>query len=245
MINIDYKDSKYPIRSDFSEAHNRYWEKLASPGTWLTGEQRVAVAREVREAGNCALCARRKTALSPYQADGSHASASDLSDVIIEVVHRIISDPARLTKTWFDGVIQDGLKVEEYVEILGTLVHVLSIDDFCRGIGLPLNELPIPVQGEPGFERPAGVNMDVGAWLPMLPFGSLADVFGDEAVEANVIRALSLVPAEVRSLLDLFAVHYLETTSLMDLDTSPKGTLSRIQTEVVASRVSGLNGCFY
>jgi hypothetical protein len=245
MNNIDYSNSKYPVRSDFAEAHNRYWAQLASAGTWLTGEQRVAVAKEVRESRSCELCARRKTALSPYQVDGDHDKASDLSDVMVEVVHRIISDPVRLTKTWFEGIIEQGLKVEEYVEILGTLVHVLSIDEFCRGIDIPLNALPQPVQGEPSYEVPAGANMDDGAWVPMLPDGPQPDIWGDEAAGANVLRAFSLVPDEVRSLLVQFVVHYLEPSTIMDLQTSPKGTLSRIQTEVVATRVSGLNGCFY
>ena len=75
MSKIDYSASKYPVRADFAEAHNLYWGRLAAPGTWLTGAERVAVAKEVRQARNCSLCRQRKAALSPYQVDGQETLA--------------------------------------------------------------------------------------------------------------------------------------------------------------------------
>lgn len=47
MSVINYSATKYPVRSDFAEGHNRFWKKLAAPGNWLTGAERVAVAKEV------------------------------------------------------------------------------------------------------------------------------------------------------------------------------------------------------
>ena len=246
---IDYDDSKYPVRANFAEGHNRYWQRLAAPGNWLTGAQRVAVAKEIRQTPACTLCNRRKAALSPYQVDSAHDAVSDLSDTMVEVVHRITTDPGRVTKTWFDGIIQQGLKVEEYIEIIGTVVHLFSTDEFCRGLGLPLNELPAPLAGEPSQYRPAGLIEDGdGAWVPILPravdSGAESDLW-EGTLHGYVIRALSLVPDEVRSLGDLAAIHYLAFSQIAQWEGSPQGTLSRIQTEVVAARVSAINGCFY
>jgi hypothetical protein len=245
---IDYSESKYPVRANFAEGHNRYWKRLAAPGNWLTGAERVAVAKEIRQARSCKLCSQRKAALSPYQVDGTHDTASDLSDTMVEVIHRIITDSGRLTRTWFDGIIQRGLKVEEYIEILGTLVNLFSIDEFCRGIGVPLNELPEALAGEPSQYRPTSIVEDGdGAWVPLLTSivdsGPESDLWDGPGY--YIARALSLVPDEVRTLLDLSAIHYLEDREYMDLESSPQGTLSRIQTEVIAARVSALNGCFY
>ena len=195
MRDIVYIEAPYPVRTDIAEGQSRYWKKLAAPGTWLTGAQRVDIAKEIRQAGSCTLCSQRKAALSPYQVDGSHDTNSNLSDTMVEVVHRVVTDPACLTKSWFDGLIQQGLKVEEYVEIIGTLVHVLAIDEFCRGVGIPLNELPGPLPGKPSLIRPADANLDDDAWVPMVPDGPQPHIWGDEPVEANVIRAMSLVPA--------------------------------------------------
>jgi hypothetical protein len=249
MTNIDYSKANYPVRADLAEGHNRYWKRLAAPGNWLSGVERVAVASEVRAASSCSLCAQRKTALSPYSVDGAHESASDLPDVMVEVVHRVITDSGRLTKAWFDGVMQQGLKVEQYVEIIGTLVHVLSIDDFCRGIGEPLHVLPVPETGESSQYRPNNIVEDGdGAWVPMLSLAMQPGPEGDlweGTLDGNVIRALSLVPDEVRSLLDMLRIHYLDNDEFMDLKKSPQGTLSRVETEVVVARVSALNDCFY
>ncbi len=246
MNEISYSKSQYPVREDFAASHNRYWKRLAAPGSWLTGTQRVDVAKEVRQAQQCSLCRRRKEALSPYQVDGAHDVVGSLPDVMVEVIHRVITDPARLTKTWFDGIKEQGLGEEEYVEIIGTLVFVFSIDEFCRGLDIPLNELPEPVDGEPSAYRPANLS-DEGAWVSLIPAiidtGPESDLWPGRT--GYVIRALSLVPDDVRTLKDVLNAHYLDTDRIWDVSGSPKGTLTRTQTEVIAARVSALNGCFY
>ncbi len=247
MHKIDYGDAPYPVRENLAQTHNNYWNRLAAPGTWLTAAQRVGIAKEIRQAHSCKLCRQRKESLSPYQDDGMHDSASELSDTMVEVVHRIITDSGRLTRTWFDGIIKQGLKVEEYVEIVGTLVHTFTIDEFCRGLGVPLHELPEPQAGEPSLYRPENASYDAGAWIPLLPHvideGPEADLWANQS--GNVIAALSLVPDEVRNLMDSLPAHYLAPATIWDWESSPNGGLSRMQVETVAGRVSSHNDCFY
>jgi hypothetical protein len=248
MSEIDYSKAQYPVRTNFAEAHNRYWQRLAAPGAWLTGAERVAIAKEARQARSCNLCSQRKAALSPYQVDGAHDVASGLSDTIIEVIHRVSTDSARLTRAWFDGIMQQGLSAEQYVEIIGTLVEIFSIDEFCRALDIPFNDLPEPEAGEPSKYRPANIKEDGdGAWVPILAnvvdSGPESDLW--EGRTGYIFRALSLVPNEVRYMLDLLSVHYIDKTQVWNVKRSPRGTLSRTQIEVVAARVSALNGCFY
>ena len=61
----------------------------------------------------------------------------------------------------------------------------------------------------------------------------------------NVLRALSLAPDEIRTLNDTIAVHYLSTEEIIDLRASGDRVLSRAQMELLASRTSALNQCFY
>ena len=141
-----------------------------------------------------------------------------------------------------------GLRVEQYVEIIGTLVDVFSIDEFCRALEIPLNELPEPQAGEPDNYRPDNIREDgEGASIPILPnvvdSGPESDLW--EGRTGYVIRALSLVPNEVRYMLDLLEVHYVDNKQIWNVTGSPRGTLTRAQMEIVAARVSGLNGCFY
>ena len=247
MNRIDYSDAPWPVREDFAACHNRYWQRLAAPGTWLTGAERVDIARETRQSQQCDLCRRRREALSPYTVEGVHETASALPDVTVEVIHRVTTDSERLTKSWFDGIMQQGLSPEKYIEIIGTLVSVFCIDEFCRCLGIPLHELPEPQPGEPGRYRPAEASYD-RAWAPILPrrvdAGPDADLWEGE-MHGFVIRALSLVPDEVRNLLDSSAAHYIKVHEVWNVTRSPQGTLTRPQTEIVAARVSALNGCFY
>ena len=243
---INYAGAPYPVRDDFAAAHNRYWRRLAKAGAWLTGQQRVDIAREVRQAQHCNFCRRRKQALSPTHAEGAHDTVTSLPDTMVEVVHRVVTDPQRLTRAWFNGVISAGLSEEEYVEIIGTLVCVFSIDEFCRAIGIAPHPLPDPEPGEPSHYLPANTLND-GAWVSTLPntvdTGPEADLW--QGRTGYVIRALSLVPDEVRSMLDLLDAHYINNTNIFEFKSAPKGTLSRIQSEVLAIRISAFNGCFY
>ena len=108
--------------------------------------------------------------------------------------------------------------------------------------------MPEPEDGEISRYRPANIREDGdGAWIPLLPnvvdTGPESDLWVGRT--GYVIRALSLVPDEVRYMLDLLVVHYLDNAQIWNVKVSPKGTLSRMQTEVVAARVSAFNGCFY
>ena len=242
---IDYSAAQLPVRADFAAAHARFWERLARPGSWWTAAERVAIAREVRAASSCPLCAERKAALSPNAIAGTHTSVTDLPSGAIEAIHRIRTDPGRLTRSWFDVVLET-ISVGQYVELLGTLVALVSIDSFCRGIGVPPNDLPEPQPGEPSGYQPASAVME-DAWVPMIPddgnHGAEADLW-PTGQTGNVIRAMSLVPDEVRTLGDLSAAHYLPNVLVRDPDAHPPN-LSRAQTELIAARVSALNQCFY
>jgi hypothetical protein len=135
------------------------------------------------------------------------------------------------------------------VEVIGLIVTVFSIDSFCRGIGVPPFRLPDPVPGEPTRYRPEAARMEK-AWVPMLPNGRVrgpeADLWGDMpgGQTGNVIRALSLVPDEVRALRELSAAHYMRPQEMIDLKRTPR-SLDRGQIELIAGRVSALRGCFY
>jgi hypothetical protein len=246
MPDISYRAAPVPVRGDFAEAHTRFWKRLASPGAWWSGAERVAIAAEVRQAWDCALCKARKKALTPAAVGGQHDQLGALPEAAVEAIHRVVTDPGRLSLKWFKAILAAGLSAEQYVEIIGTLVAMVSIDSFCRGIGVPLHPLPEPQPGAPSFYRPHGAQQE-DAWVPMIPAdratGVEADLYGGGPV-GNVMRAMSLVPDEVRTLYDLSVVHYLPMGRVRDPSTS-SGTLNRMQMELIAGRVSALRQCFY
>jgi hypothetical protein len=243
---ISYGGAPYAVAAELAAAHSRFWARLARPGAWWTGAERVAIAREARCARDCELCRRRKRSLSPYFVDGVHDRASDLPEVAVDAVHRLVTDASRLKREWLEQSIADGLSVERYVELLGTVVALISIDSFCLALGLREHPLPQPLPGEPSRYRPASAREEE-AWVPLVPEDNAGTPEADLWPAGRigwVIRAMSLVPDEVRTLADLSAVHYLEMADVPNPAAS-RGHLTRPQMELVAGRVSALNGCFY
>lgn len=241
------------VREDLKAAQDRYWRRLARPGANWSGAERVAIAREVRHAPGCAFCARLQAALSPYALAGAHDVAPENADLLpapaVDAVHRIVNDASRLTRPWYERTLAGGLTDGQYVELVGTVVSVLSIDAFCRAVGAPAHPLPEPEPGVASGYRPASAAHDGESWVPMVPFDNAdtpeADLWPPKRT-GNVIRALSLAPDEVRTLHDLGGAHYIDHGLVRDASaTRSDGALSRAQIELVAGRVSILNDCFY
>src|SRR5215831_10600051 len=149
MTEISYAAAPAPVRDDLLAAHDRAWARLARAGTWWTGAERVAIAAEARYATGCALCVRRKDALSPYAIDGAHDTLGALPAPVVEVIHRVRTDPGRLTRAWHERTLRAGLDQERYVETVGVVATVVAVDTFARGIGAPLRPLPQPEPGTP------------------------------------------------------------------------------------------------
>jgi hypothetical protein len=180
VLAIRYDAAPIPVRSDLPEAHTRAWQRLAAPGTWWTGAERVAIAAEARAAAGCGLCRERKASLSPSAAVGRHASVSALSDAAVEAIHRISTDPGRLSKGWFDALASQGLGDAAYVELVGVVSTLVSVDAFCRAIGVPPHPLPKRAPG-PSRHRPAAAKRG-DAWVPLV---ATADATGPRPILAG------------------------------------------------------------
>ena len=157
-----------------------------------------------------------------------------------------MNDANRLTRRWYTARLATGLSDGQYVEIVGTVAALVSIDQFCRGIGESEHPLPMPLPGAPSHYRPASAGQDA-AWVPMVPAENAETPEADlwpAGQTGNVIRAMSLVPDEVRTLCDLSGVHYLPIARAGDPNAT-QGALTRPQIELIAGRVSALNRCFY
>lgn len=228
------------------------WTALAEPGGWFDGAERVAIAAEVRAARDCALCRDRKAALSPNAVQGAHDQAAPaeatLSAPIIDTIHRITSDPGRLSRSWFHATRDAGLRDEEVVEITGVAAILAIVDTYARGLGQPPRPLPEPAAGAPHRTpaKGAAIVLERG-WVPMVDpdsaEGSTKLLFDGVAGAAgfvfNVARALTAVPEAARDFFFLIFPHYSTHGAVRD------GGLDRMQVELLASTTSAYNDCFY
>ena len=135
-------DQRGLARDDLLDAHARAWKWIAGPGTWLTGAERLAVVREVRQAAQCDLCQARKDALSPLAVDGHHDHFGKLSDPQIEAIHRVATDSGRLSGAWVEGLLADGLSDGKYIEMVGLVAMTKMMDSFAWATGAEVASLP-------------------------------------------------------------------------------------------------------
>ncbi len=242
-----YASAPITIRDDLAAAHGRAWGRIGRPGTWWDGAQRVAIAAETRHAPSCALCRRPKEALSPAASEGKHDSLGAMPEVVVEVVHRVRTDPGRLSEKWFRSVIAAGLSEEQFVETVSVVAHVVAIDTVARGLGFDLLPLPPPEQGRPSQYRPRGAKPS-GAWVPWLEPADLSEaeagLYPAGRPAANIMKAMSLVPDEVRSFFDLVSHQYQPPLAMRDFSREYRA-ISHVQIELLAARVSALNQCLY
>jgi hypothetical protein len=245
-------DNVIDIRPDLSRVLEAAWSRIAAPGTWWSGEERIAIAAETRQAAHCALCSARRQAPSASMVAGRHDSVAVLLAPAIEAIHRIRTDSGRLGRGWYDSVVAAGLTEERYVELVSVVAVVVANDTFRRAAGLPDLALPRALPGEPSRRRPRGARPGL-AWMPTLAPEDRTpddpDLYLDhpgprQRGGGNVHRALSLVPQSMLHWWDMFETMYLPAAAMRDFGREYRA-ISHAQIEMLAARVAALNQCFY
>jgi hypothetical protein len=233
------------FRSDLANALANTCTELGSPGAWLDGSQRLAVAAEARNAWACDLCRRRKEALSPYRIEGNHEHISNLPGSWVEVVHRVVTDSGRITRAWYDSVIGEDLGEDEFIEVLSIACITTGIDTFARGIGAGSMMLSPCESSKPHCKRPEGTRLGPGWAQTIAPedAGPELENFYDLG-PFYIRRALTLVPDEANRFWNLMNVLYLPDPGADGLGKVERG-ITRPQIEFLAARVSSLLGCYY
>lgn len=245
-MQIEVAGQLLPIRPSLASAIEVAWARLAGPGTWWSGVDRMAIAAEARNARGCKLCEERKQALSPYAVKGVHDSLGNLPDEAVEAVHRLVTDASRITEAWVRTMADGPLGEAAYVEIVSVTAIVTALDTFDHALGRTPHALSAAVDGPPSRQRPAGAKRNL-AWVATLAPENVASgdpnpypLHGDK----NIHRALSLVPQAVIDFFDLDVELYLPDHQIRDFTTEYRA-ISHAQIELIAGRASAINRCFY
>ncbi len=246
---IDAAGYEGGIRTDLAAAITRAWERIAAPGVWWTGAERLAIAAETRAVLDCPTCRAQRAALSPTMVSDAHVAVTVLPDAAVEAIHRIRSDSGRLTQAWYQqitsGVVSDG----HYVELVGIVATVIGLDTHDHALGLPLERLPSATEGEPSKHRPRAARKQI-AWVPTLSFADVSpqdpDPYPGKQPEHafHIHQALSLVPEAAAGFFDLDEALYLPQAAIREFDADYRA-ISHAQMELLAARLSAINGCVY
>ncbi len=232
-----YENKPVPVRPDITAVHREIWKSLGAPGTWWTSAQRIGIAREARRA-------RAERGLAALPGEGVEPT---LPEAAVAAARQIGGAPQTLDPEWFEGVRRE-LSEGEYVELAAVVVLTVSVDVFCRALGVELHAYPAPGSGEPERTTPAEVVQEQ-AWVSTVPNGppggdTAREIYGGMPMP-YVIRALSSVPRDAILARRQCEAQYAEIKHVPDAGYEPERGLSRAQIELVAGRVSALNECFY
>lgn len=129
------------ISSALTALHESEWQRLARPGTWLTGSQRVATARAAR-------------------------GETEAETPLAVAAQGIYDAPATITHDWINALEADGMTLLEYIEVLGITARLRALDSLLFGHEQELWQLPTPVDGPPShLDVGATIN---GGWAPTI-----------------------------------------------------------------------------
>ena len=246
MTTSSFENCRYEVREDLVDAHKEAWERISAPGTWLTGERRIAVATEIRKARESATCLEVKDALSPGSVKVSNTTMGALSNAEVELIHRVVCDPGRLSEDWSQSILDMGINEGEYIEIVGIIAMVMILDTCTMGLGLPDVDLPQPEDGEPTRYTPPGAKKEA-AWLPIVEPEDTVEEDGPmypNPKASYIYRGLSAVPQSMRDYWAMAPIHYTPGEYVYQFDRSIR-TIERSQIELIAARVSALHQCAY
>ncbi len=161
----------------------REWQRVASPGAWFDGSQRVELAAIAR-------AARGEVAVD----------ADTLSPPSIEAARLVATDPGAITEEWIAGLETNGLTRMAYAELLGVVARMQAIDTLCFATGAELRPMPAPVGGEATGEIPDGLRAG-RAWVPMTgpapAVDALSAVPDEQQAQLDVAATLYISGADI------------------------------------------------
>ncbi len=245
LIELSHEATNLHIRSDLTEAHAHVWEKLAAPGTWWNGSERLAVAEVVR------VALGDSDPVPPWDSaskSGRLPNSSRISSELQDAVYRLAVHAGTLTEGWYQKMRDaTGVTPQQWVEIIEVTISVASVLRFAQLAGIDSPDFPEPLQGQPTRQtqpsKPAKHH-----WVPVVHLEDstpeLAPFYNGLPALAPVIRALSSVPAAMDTLFTLGDAQYIPMREMVDMNWT-RGTLSRRQIELVAGRLSAHRECFY
>lgn len=245
LIELSHEATNLHIRSDLTAAHAHVWEKLAAPGTWWNGSERLAVAEVVR------VALGESDPVPPWDSaskSGRLSNSSRISSELQDAVYRLTVHAGTLTEGWYQKMRDaTGVTPQQWVEIIEVTISVASVLRFAQLAGIDSPDLPEPLQGHPTRQtqpsKPAKHH-----WVPVVHLEDstpeLAPFYNGLPALAPVIRALSSVPAAMDTLFTLGDAQYIPMREMVDMNWT-RGTLSRRQIELVAGRLSAHRECFY
>lgn len=202
-------------------------------GRDVDAEQAIAAVWEsIGSPGSFFTAAERVSFVEHARAARGLATAqSSLPPVVAEAVARVAAKAMTSREHHVQAWQQDGRDVLAYIELVSVVSQASGIDSYRFALDEPLDALPTPTPGDPvPVVHPDAKRMN--AWVPTVGV-------------ALAPTAISALPNESETKKGLGIAWYLPDKVVHQYDVEPGRELTRPQMELIASRTSWLNECFF
>jgi hypothetical protein len=220
------------VRQDLVRAHNQAIAALSKPGTWWTGAQRHELAITAQ------LAISESEPVAPWVGVSTVANKLPVSltapKIAHDAIYRISRHAATLTREWYEKVTAE-INPLAFVELCGIACTIAPVMAFRRALSLPVLEIGPAESGQPSNQKPNDIVSAQLNWVP---------VVGPADKDAAVVQAFTAVPETNRVIWAMADAQYIPDKEMVDPNWT-RGTLSRVQIELVATRVSQQRECFY
>ena len=220
------------VRQDLVRAHSQAIAALSKPGTWWTGAQRRELAITAQ------LAISESEPVAPWVGVSTVANKLPASltapKIAHDVIYRISRHAATLTREWYEKVTAE-INPLAFVELCGIACTIAPVMAFRRSLGLPALEVGPAESGQPSNKEPENIVAAQLNWVP---------VVGPADKDAAVVQAFTAVPETNRLIWAMADAQYIPDKEMVDPKWT-RGTLSRVQMELIATRVSQQRECFY
>lgn len=226
-----YADSPWPVRAHISDGHAQWLDHVSAPGTWWTGEERVAFVTALWSAIDSTD--ERPPWDAPEPPHGSPLPAAAHA-----VAHRLGRFASTTSESWYRISVErlGSGAAPAFVELVALAAMGCAVAAFGPALGVGRPTLPAPLPGTPTRVSPMLTDASMN-WVPVTP---PADQ------RAAVVQAFTAVPAEEQMLWRLAAAQYMPLDAMVHMDWQRAGSpLHRRQLELVAARLSVRRQCFY
>ena len=220
------------VRQDLVRAHDQAIAALSKSGTWWTGAQRRELALTAQ------LAISESEPVAPWVGVSTVANKLPMSltapKIAHDAIYRISRHAATLTREWYEKVTAE-INPLAFVELCGIACTIAPVMAFRRALSLPPLEIGSAESGQPSNQKPNDIVSAQLNWVP---------VVGPADKDAAVVQAFTAVPETNRMIWAMADAQYIPDKEMVDPNWT-RGTLSRVQIELVATRVSQQRECFY
>ena len=184
------------LPDDYQRLLDQQYARLAAPGTWWNGAERVAIVATMRRTQQ-----------------GEFEIAECLGEDVSGFVHKVSVSAFDIDENYVKaaGAIMTPLQV---VELTALVAQFSALDTFLYGAGFTLRELPVPISGEPTQLEVKGAKLMRG-WFPTRGTAGAPNCFSAVADEDKALHDIhSIIYLSMEEMADLNVVKDLHRSQI-------------------------------